>query len=164
MHSQRRVAVGTASFRGNHSSRRSGQQQAIGTRNTGATQVRRLSMQTSLLHDMNHSRVLKFTHFCKIHSGVCFFGSLNTNAYTRTGNSYKHDTIYSVQVNVSGCPVLPVNISVVNMLLCVAGWEWHDWNRLPNNLFPPLLKLKESGYDPFRNKTDCNICCVNMNC
>lgn len=44
------------------------------------------------------------------------------------------------------------------------GWEWHDWHCLPNNLFLPLMKLKESGYDPFNNKSDYSLKCINMNC
>jgi len=48
-------------------------------------------------------------------------------------------------------------------VLCTAGWEWHDWDCLPSNLFLPLLKLKETGYDPFK-KNDCRFSCIDMNC
>jgi len=49
-------------------------------------------------------------------------------------------------------------------MLCTVGWEWHDWDKLPNNLFPPLMKLKESGYNPFHNTHDCSFGCIDMNC
>jgi len=55
-------------------------------------------------------------------------------------------------------------IFIIHIMLCTVGWEWHDWDKLPNNLFPPLLKLKESGYNPFHNTHDCSFGCIDMNC
>ena len=49
-------------------------------------------------------------------------------------------------------------------VVCIIGWEWHDWDCLPNNLFLPLLKLKENGYDPFSNKSDGSLSCIDMKC
>ena len=49
-------------------------------------------------------------------------------------------------------------------MLCIVGWEWHDWDHLPDNLFPPLLKLKKSGYNPFNKQSDYSLSCIDMNC
>lgn len=30
-----------------------------------------------------------------------------------------------------------------------AGWEWHQWNRLPDPLMSPIQKMVKNGLDPF---------------
>lgn len=29
------------------------------------------------------------------------------------------------------------------------GWDWYDWNNLPQPLFWPLEKMVQSGFNPF---------------
>lgn len=29
------------------------------------------------------------------------------------------------------------------------GWDWYDWDNLPNPLFGPLEKMVKAGFDPF---------------
>jgi 8-oxo-dGTP diphosphatase len=32
-----------------------------------------------------------------------------------------------------------------------AGWDWFDWDEMPEPLFLPIVNLKKQNYNPFRN-------------